>query len=403
MDGDRRTGSLIGAACVALGVLGLAYLLFKSFEVLGDPGFDFKYLWTAGKVWAEGGSPDDAAFHAMASRYVTEGRVPEVWSYPPNWWAICTGLAQMPMAAAHAVWNVAGVGLIAGASLLLAFAVRPARSSIAVVDASLQRPWAIAGLHLFLMAGFEATAILITVGQTTAPVYFGIAALLFGMVRGKRWWAVAGLALTFLKPQIGVIFATVMLFHGKEARLQLLWAIVVSAALAIPALITDYRIIGVFLDNAGGHKGIMAANLPGAMTGLRHLTGVGTMGALALTLAAAVGLMRLARAPNEAMRAWQMVVLTTAAIVALAPLHFYDLVLAGVVAFGVGAARMLLRVVGIVGLLLMVRADQVGTMTGLYDKSVPIFEGSLLSTIGALMMLAAAISAAMRWNKGSAT
>lgn len=402
------------ASCYALGAAGLAYLLAKCWALYGDPGFDFKYLWTAGKLWAQGVAPDNAAFHAMAARHVTEGMVPEVWSYPPTWWAICVALAQLSLAKAHLVWNLVSIALIAGASLLLARSVKPAfgevRTGFPLLDEIVRRPLALASVHFFLMAGFEATATLISVGQTTAPVYFGVAALLFGMVTGRRGWAVAGLALTFLKPQIGVVFAAVLLFQDTAARRTLLWAVAASAALAAPALASDVGVIGVFLANLAGHEGIMASNEPGGMTGLRHLFGLvglpmSTLGALTVTLIAAVGACTAAARANATaspgVRAWVSMILTTAVINAAAPLHYYDLVLAGVTVFAVGARSLACRVTGVAGLLLMVRADELGAFTGLYDRSVPIFEGSLLSTVGAIMVLFAGWGAAIRWEQST--
>ena len=407
-----RTHTPVLTACYALGVAGLAYLLVKCLAQFGQPGFDFKYLWTAGMVWAEGQSPTNGAFHAMAARHISEGAIPEVWSYPPNWWAICIGLAQAPLALAHLIWDLASVGLMAGASLLLARSIKPAfgevRTGVPLLDRIVDQPWALASLHFFLMAGFEASALLITIGQTTAPIYFGVAALLFGMASGRRGWASAGLALTFLKPQIGVVFAAVMLFQDRQSRDALLGAIVISALMALPAMITDPDVVRVFLASAAGHEGIMAANAPGAMTGLRHLTGLlgvpmSTMAALAatvlMTLLACAGSARLNQSASPRVRAWQTVMLTTAIVVAVAPLHYYDLVLAGVTLFVIGAGTMVLRVTGAVGLLLMLRADQLGALTGLYDKSSTIFEGSFLSTVGGVLMLAAAVGAAIRWER----
>lgn len=410
---DRaRHPSPIVASCYALGAIGLAYLLYKCWSLYGDPGFDFKYLWIAGELWSQGITPDNAAFSALAARQVTDGMAPEVWSYPPSWWVICMGLAQLSLAKAHLAWNLASIALIAGASLLLAKSVRPAfgevRTGSAAIDAIVQRPVPLACLHFFLMAGFEPTATLISVGQTTAPIYFGAAALLYGLASGKRGFAIAGLALTFLKPQIGVVFAAIMLFRDKQSRELLLAAVAVSAALAAPAVVADPAIIGVFLGNAAGHEGIMPANQPGGMTGLRHLSGLSghpmsTLWALAATVAAALAACAVAAraSPGEStqVRAWQTMILTTAVITAFAPLHFYDLILTGVTLFALGAGSWASRGAGLAGLLLMLRADELGTFTGLYDHTVRIFEGSLLSTLGALMMLVAAWGAALRWER----
>ena len=190
---------------------------------------------------------------------------------------ICAGLGSLRIEHAHLAWNLANVAFMAGASLLLAHAFRAAFSNAASgfkpLDVLLRWPLALAGLHLFLMAVFEATAILLSTGQTAAIIYFGIALLLYGLVTQRRTLSVLGLVLVFLKPQIGIAYAAVHVFLGKEERLQLVLAVAVSALLSVPALIADPGIIGVFLKNAGGHDAIMASNLSGAMTGVRHLSG----------------------------------------------------------------------------------------------------------------------------------
>ena len=84
---------------------------------------------------------------------------------------------------------------------------------------------------------------------------------------------------------------------------------------------------------------------------------------------------------------------------ALAPLHYYDLVIAGPLVFAAAAAPLLPRLIGTAGWLLMLRADQLGKATGLYDKDVGIFEGSFLATIGGFLILASVIGAALGWGK----
>ena len=283
-----------------------------------------------------------------------------------------------------------------------------AASGFKPLDVVLRWPLALAGLHLFLMAVFEATAILLSTGETTAIIYFGIALLLYGLVTQRRTLSVLGLVLVFLKPQIGVAYAAVHVFLGKEERLQLVPAVAVSALLSVPALIADPGIIGVFLKNAAVHDLIMAADLSGAMTGVRHLSGrfgfpISTIVSIGVATAACVllttGPLRCNRSPNTAVRAWQTVSLTTAALVALAPLHYYDFVIAGPLVFAVAAAPLLPRLIGAAGWLLMLRAQQLGTATGLYDKDLDCCEGSFLATVGGFCILASVIGAALRWGK----
>ena len=38
-------------------ILGLAYLAFKIYQLAGVAGYDYKYIWIAGKMWLMGASP----------------------------------------------------------------------------------------------------------------------------------------------------------------------------------------------------------------------------------------------------------------------------------------------------------------------------------------------------------
>jgi hydrogenase/urease accessory protein HupE len=57
---------------------------------------------------------------------------------------------------------------------------------------------------------------------------------------------------------------------------------------------------------------------------------------------------------------------------------------------------------GLVGAALIARADWLGKLTGFYDPDVPIFEGSILSSVGAALLLIAMLDA-VRLNRSAAT
>lgn len=395
---------LVGAA--------LAYLSFKLIALAAEPGYDFRYLWVAGKMWAEGVSPYDAAYQQVGAAAISSGHVPLKWVYPPSWWVIVTPLGLLDLKSANLVWNGINIVLTLAASVLLALAYKRTfpdqRLPTPLLNALFQHVSTLAALHVFFMAALEATAIVMSVGQTSTVIYFGVAALLYGLSGGGRAWAVAGLALVFLKPQIGLVFGVVLLFQGRDLRRQVIVAGFLSLALAAPALLSDPMAPLAFVQNVAAYDGMTIANLPQAMTGLRLLvwegfeTDLGNTAALLITLALALvlslGPLRPAPEAAPSVRAWQLVAIIVALIVSLGPLHYYDFVLVGVLVFPMLAAGPLFQLLALVGTAMILRADQVGAATGLYDPKVGIFEGSLLSTWGALLILPAIWSAASAWR-----
>ena len=391
-----------------LGALAAVYLVYKCIQLAGHAGYDFKFLWVAGRLWVDGVSPYGPAYDAAGARLITEGHVPQIWAYPPNWWALCAGLALMPLKTAAVVWNVVGVGLTFASSALLVQAFRRAFPQALLVRNLLVRPLPLILVHVFMMAVLEATAIVLSTGQTAILVYFGVALLLFAMTRGSRALGIIALTLLFLKPHIGMAFGATLFVMGKEQRLQVLAAAAASALLSVPAFIIDPGVIGGFLSELARYDAAGDANLPQAMTGLRRLLweagGVdfpGIAAALAATALAVLltaGPLRLARSGDPAIRAWQTVSLTSTVLMALAPLHYYDFTLVGVPALALLWVQRSYALVGALGIALMLRAKIIGEQFGLYDPAVPIYQGSLVATVSAIILLVGVVAAVRAWN-----
>ena len=83
--------------------------------------------------------------------------------------------------------------------------------------------------------------------------------------------------------------------------------------------------------------------------------------------------------------------------IAVAPLHYYDFVIAAVLPFVVLSAGTWPMLAGMAGGGLILRADELGKFTGLYDHDVAIFEGSILSTIGGFLICIAVYSTMRAW------
>lgn len=414
---DTRIHRLVVPAVAALLALGAAWYLYRvSLSVSRDAGYDFRYLWLAGRLWLDGVSPYLPGYQEAGAALIDRGHVPELWVYPPNWWAISSALGLTGLSDAGFRWNLTGIAFAALSSLLTVAAFRRlhprAVFHIPGVGNLFAHGGALALLHFFGTAALEATALTLAVGQTSLLVLFGMALLLFGASRASLPLAVTGLALIFLKPQIGIVFLIVLPFLGVWARRLVLWAIAVSAALALPALIADPDVLTNFVRNVAAYDGFTDANLPQAMTGLRlavwELIGrdIGNIAAAGVTVAAALLLFAgpfgpLAAAEPE-VRVWQAVTLIVALMAAIAPLHYYDFVLVVALVPALLLARGLARVAGLIGGALILRADGLGKLTGLYDPEVAIFEGSILATIGGVLLLVAAADAVRRGGAGRA-
>jgi hypothetical protein len=149
------------------------------------------------------------------------------------------------------------------------------------------------------------------------------------------------------------------------------------------------------------------------MTGIRHLVwettnfDVGNKLAVLITLAAVfavfVGPFRVDRSPDSAIRAWQIVATVTALTLMFAPLHTYDFVLIALVALVPLRSRPTITGIALVGLAVMLRAENMADLTGFHQEGVNIFPGSRLLSLGALVFGATVIASMAYWNRSGAT
>lgn len=397
----------ITTVSILLAMAGAWYLCRVALSAADEAGYDFRYNWLAGRLWLQGVSPYLPGYQEAGTALIVRGHVPELWVYPPNWWAISTTLGLTGLAEANVAWNLLGVGLAALSSVMLVRAFLRCRRghvlALPVVGDVFDWGWALVLLHFFATAGLEATALTLAIGQTSLLVLFGVSLILYGASRARLPLAAAGLAVVLLKPQIGVVFLCVLPLAGPWARQLVLAGLGISAVLAVPAAVVDPSVAMQFVRNVTSNDGYTVANLPQAMTGVRlavwELLGrdAGSIVAVAATVGAALLLarrsVRLAVDATPHVLVWQVVTLTVAVILAMAPLHYYDFVLVCTLAPSFLLARGVWLWAGLVGVALIVRADWLGKLTGYYDPGVPIFEGSILSSLGAALLLVAVLDA----------
>ena len=132
--------------------------------------------------------------------------------------------------------------------------------------------------YLMLFAGgvafvsfMYATAVTVWSGQSSILVYFGLAALAFGLLKERAPMVIVGLIFLALKPQIGLV-AFVAIFALRRYR----WTVIPAGMICIlsgaaVALTADLRgSIEGFLVNLTRHSE-HSANTPPHLTGLIHL------------------------------------------------------------------------------------------------------------------------------------
>lgn len=374
--------------------VGLAYLAVKVQSVSATAGYDLRYIWVAAQMWFSGAAPYSASYRDVAATLVTEGHVPVMWPYPPNWWPVSLVPGFDDILRANIIFNLAGVAALFIAALIVGEeCANQAVRRLGSATGNGYRVFAIQGVIFLLLAATEATAIHISTGQTTAFPTLGGALLLRGLSRNSAPLRVVGFVLLFLKPQIGIPFAAAALIADRRAASALVTAGGVSLLMALPALVAHPAAITGFMRNAVAYRDVALANAPGATTGLRSLVhalvgvDIGNFAALgAATIAAMALVRRLATAGYDRS---MMVPIVAVAVLALAPLHYYDFILV-LLALPLVPGLPQLRIWAFAaGYLLIFRADNLGAAIGFYDAAVGIFEGSWLSTIGAIVMLLA--------------
>jgi len=376
--------------------VGLAYLLLKVDAVSGGAGYDFRYLWVAANVWASGMNPYTVLFLEFSEMAIAEGHVPLLWPYPPTWWPLSFLLPLDDILAANRAFNLATVAMLLAAAMIVGTALaalwgqrRGASSAPLPVVVICQ------GVVFLVLAATEATAIHVSVGQTTALSVFGGALLLLGQRHDSATWRILGFVLLLLKPQLGIPFAAAYLVASPRALHDLIPAGILSVLLAMPAIVASPSTIADFLGNALSYRDVSLANHPAATTGLRSavhvLTGIEIGNFVPLGVSCLVAMLLVWRHGGRQAAPTMMVPLTALAVLAIGPLHYYDftlVLLALPLVVVLPGVRMWLFILGFA---LIFRADNVGAAICFYDPEVPIFKGSRLSNVGAALMLLVAI------------
>jgi Glycosyltransferase family 87 len=200
----EQTHLVILALFACLGILYLAPKLLPSTNV--GEYFDFQNWWIVAKIWQSGRNPYDVAlFQKQYYEAFNKSAGEVMWLYPPYWYPLIVPFAFLPFKIAFGIWKVINFSLLIGATHLIARAL---------ADVARQKYILIFLAGVGFACFMQATAMTVWGGQTSILVYFGLSAMIFGLLKARPHVLIIGLVFLALKPQIGIIaFAAVAALH----------------------------------------------------------------------------------------------------------------------------------------------------------------------------------------------
>ena len=364
----RKYWPLVLIAC-----FGVLYISSKVLQA--DNGLDFTVIWLAGKLWLAGQNPYGGEFW---TQYQTIFPGPYMlWFYPPHWFPISTVFGLLSFHTAIIVWKMTNLALLVAATHL---------TTCAFADKHNYWPVFLLGLGYACLT--QATAATLDIGQTSILVYFGLAAMVFGLLKNRPAFLILGLIVLTLKPNFGLVA-----FAATASLSRYRWTIIpaglVCALGAVPILISGHIVeqIGGFLSNLANYSGSVSANGPGNLTGIIHLLMLHNSIALTIVCAGLMAALFYSKPLNA-----QTVVLFVASIFFFLPLHGYDavaivIVLMWLVANPAAVGGWLIAS----GLLICLRPGNLASVTGIISSSSNDFPGSLMLSLGFLAILTGAL------------
>jgi len=371
--------------------LGIFYLLLKVISFQNENGFVFRMIWLAGKIWASGQDPYGPLF---LQEYEASGSGPEgLWYYPPNWYPIAVPFSYLRLSVANSLWRAITFLLLMAATHLIARAL---------ADISKQPYAVIFTGGLGFVCFMQAAAVIMYNGQTSIIVFFGFAALIFGLLKRRVRWVIAGLVFLALKPQIGIVaFAGVAALPSY--RRAILFAGGVCILATTPVLLTgSYRAaIEGFLANLARYSS-QSANDPNNFIGLTHIyvyvfskpiNSINLIIAAAIIAFAIFYFSSLNGAEKAESTKSEIAVLAffIAAMFFLLPLHSYDIVVLTILLMVTLAIPLDGRWLVAIGLAICIRPGNLSGALGLTNPASSQFPESLIISIALCFVLSGAL------------
>ena len=377
----------------ALIILGVSGIYFATKVMLFQGGtVDFKHLWLAGEIWENGANPYGDEYLEYGQAIFAGENIPTWMVYPPSWYLLARIVALFPYQEANAIWvSLSAIAVIMGGLIVVDTFKRTERVATLLE---------ISGLFAFLMIG-SASAIALSLGQTSPLVFLGFALFWRGWSLAHKPALIVGLILLMLKPNFGLPFAmlaaTRPLFWG-----EILIAGAVSIAMAIPSFLADglFDVLASYLALLSQYGSVDVNSAPN-MTGIRnfiHLISGQSVGSfllvgLAALVAMAIGIIGSVRQRLSANDEITLVLMTTFLFV---PLHTYDLLVMAPILLFLHLEPLRERIVLGVSMLVLLRVNNVATVTGITSPGEVYFIGS---TLASFMILTIFCVLVMRHNK----
>jgi hypothetical protein len=367
--------------------LGILYLLPKVISFQDESGFVFRIIWVAGKLWAAGQDPYGPSF---LQELRASGPVPDaLWYYPPYWYPIAVPLSYLPLSLAAGAWKAINFLLLIAASHLVARAV---------ADISKQTYAGIFGGGLAFVCFMQAVATTIYVGQTSIIVYFGFAALIFGLLKRCGQSIVIGLVFLALKPHFGIVA-----FAAVAALPRYRWTLFLAGGLCIlataPFLFTGNYLATLreFVVNVTMYSG-QPENDMNDKTGVAQILAYlfsAQVGSGILVIASSIissvifyfsSLNSTPRAENARLEV-AFLALFIAAIFFVLPLGSYDIVVLAILFMMILAVSFTARWLVALGLVLCIRAGNLSSALGFVNPASQRTPDCLLISVALCLIL----------------
>jgi Glycosyltransferase family 87 len=383
-----------------IAVLGIAYAATKGISIHGEGGLDFGVIWLAGKMWAADENPYGPKFLSEFNEYF-HFTLPEAhWAYPLYWYPIATSMSYWSFPIANSIWKAVNFALLIGATHLIASAL---------ADATREKYAPIFFSGIGYACFMQETATTLFNGQTSVFIYFGLAAVFYGILRNRSHFVVVGLVFLALKPQIGVVaFAAIFMLR------QFRWTVLVAGGICLIATVpiamaAEYRasLEGFFIGLTRYSQ--LPPNMPENLTGLTNIISFVTSPSTALhampvlfVTAVVCGAIILYYWPIDLAKKGEgvrmqltILILFSASTFFFLPLHRYDLVSLAALIMMISAASFAGRWLIFSGLLVCLRPITLFNLLGMTNSASLEFYGSRLMSFGLLLIFIGAVWAAL--------
>lgn len=384
------SGRKASAVSCALFLGSLAYLIFT---LLRQPLAisDFRYLWTAGVVWAHHGNPYSPNYAVAGAQQFPIGPYPIMsWVYPFHWYVPARLVAALDPATGFRVWVVLSTILLGVGGWLSFIAARLVNARWTAVAVIAVATYACTSTPLVF---------LLRHGHPAALAVFGIAVIAYGVASRRPYLTGVGAALAMLKPHLGlpIVVALVAMPGG-------LLALVTGAALTLLGSVPAFAVSGIWpqvrglIEQSTGGYQTVPYNSAGFMSGMPHFLYLATGHNFSITLSTVAAVLVnitatvWSRKLDPERRVALFIAIGCGITTSLVSLHGYDLT---ILLFSLPLLPLLRPghfFTAMIGYALLWRAENLARLLGDFRYTPTI------QTIAALLILCAWLAMAHAWK-----